>query len=189
MCTSVRMVFLSNLLESKGILDLLEALVLLKQRGYGVVCDVVGAETAQINKARLQEEIGKRQLENMVSYQGALYGEAKAQELERAHLFVHPTKDDCFPLVLLEAMAHGLPCISTNEGAIRDIIDDGKTGLIAEKHNPQDLADKIALLLNDETLKKQMGEAARKKYQQEYTLQRFEQRFVECMNSILSDQQ
>lgn len=191
MCTSVRMVFLSNLLESKGILDLLEALALLKQRGCRVVCDVVGAETAEISWTRLQEEIGKRHLEDMVNYLGALYGEAKARELEKAQLFVFPTyyPNECFPLVLLEAMAHGLPCISTNEGAIPDIIDDGKTGLIAEKHNPQDLADKIVLLLNDVTLRKQMGEWGRKKYQQEYTLQRFEQRFVECMNSILSDKQ
>lgn len=40
--------------------------------------------------------------------------------------------NECFPLVLLEAMQHGLPCISTNEGAISDIVDDGVTGYIVE---------------------------------------------------------
>lgn len=183
------MVFLSNLLESKGIFSLLEALVLLKQRGCRVVCHIIGAQTAQISKERLQQEIGKRQLEDMVNYLGALYGDDKLNELKRADLFVFPTyySNECFPLVLLEAMAHGLPCISTNEGAIADIIDDGKTGFIVEKKNPQDLADKIEILLNDDTLRKQMGEAGRKKYRQEYTLQRFEEHFVDCLNTILSE--
>jgi len=189
MCTSVRMVFLSNLLESKGILDLLDALVLLKLRDSQVVCDVVGAETAEISQTRLQHEIGKRQLEAVVSYKGPLYGEAKALVLEQSHLLVFPTyyANECFPLVLLEAMAHGLPCISTHEGAIPDIIDNGQTGFIVEKKNPQDLAEKIALLVNDASLRAQMGTAGRKKYEQYYTLQRFEQRFVDCMNSVIAN--
>ena len=186
-CTSVRMVFLSNLLESKGILDLLDALTILYQRGCRFVCDVVGAETADINKERLQEEISRRDLEEVVIYKGCMYGDDKTQELKKADLFVHPTHDDCFPLVLLEAMAHGLPCVSTNEGAIANIIDNGKTGLIVEKGNPQNLADTIEVLLNNETLRNRMGAEGRKKYEREYTLEHFEQRFVQCLNSILSD--
>lgn len=189
MCTSVRMVFLSNLLESKGILDLLDALMHLYQRGYRFVCDVVGAETTEINREKLQQEICKRGLDSVVNYTGSMYGDDKYQELEMADIFVFPTfySNECFPLVLLEAMSHGLPCISTNEGAIADIIDNGRTGLIVEKNNPQDLADKIETLLNDEALRKQMGAEGRKKYEREYTLERFEQHIVQCLNSILSD--
>ena len=189
MSASVRMVFLSNLLESKGILDLLDALVLLRQRSCRFVCDVIGAETAEINRKRLQQEITRRHLDEVVVYKGSMYGDEKSQELKKADIFVFPTyyPNECFPLVLLEAMAHGVPCISTNEGAIADIIDDGKTGLIVKKNNPQDLADKIEMLLNDETLRKQMGAEGRKKYEQHYTLERFEQRFVQCLKSVLSE--
>ena len=108
MCTSVRMVFLSNLLESKGVLDLLDALRFLQQRGSQFVCDIVGAETAEINKERLLEEICKRELGGVVHYKGCIYGEDKSQELKNADLFVFPTyySNECFPIVLLEAMAH-----------------------------------------------------------------------------------
>ncbi len=178
------MVFLSNLMESKGVLDLLDALELLQQRGCHFVCDVVGSETTEINKERLQEEIGRRVLNGSVIYKGCMYGDDKFKVLKGADLFVHPTHNDCFPLVLLEAMAHGLPCISTNEGAILDIIDDGKTGLIVEKNNPVDLADKIELLLNDESLRKKMGAAGRKKYEQEYTLEIFEKRLSNILHTL-----
>ena len=189
MFTSVRMVFLSNLLESKGILDLLDALAILQQRDCPFVCDVVGAETAEMNMDRLHEEIDRRKLDGVVCYKGCLYGEDKSQVLRTADLFVFPTyySNECFPLVLLEAMAQGLPCISTVEGAIADIIDDGRTGFLCEKKNPEDLANKIEILLNDEALRKQMGVEGRKKYEREYTLERFEQRFVQCLKSVLSD--
>ena len=186
MCTSVRMVFLSNLLESKGVLDLLDALSLLHQRGCIFVCHIVGAETSDINNERIQEEIGRRGLDEIAIYKGSLYGDKKSKELKNTDLFIHPTHDDCFPLVLLEAMAHGLPCISTNEGAMTDIIDNGKTGLIVNKNNPVDLADKIETLLNDEALRKRMGTEGRKKYEREFTLECFEQRFVQCLKSCIS---
>ena len=189
MCTSVRMVFLSNLLESKGVLVLLDALVLLQQRRCQFVCDIIGAESAEISKERLSEEIYRRNLDGVAIYKGCLYGEDKAQELNDADIFVFPTyyANECFPLVLLEAMAYGLPCISTNEGAIPDIVDDGKTGLIVKEKDPQDLADKMEILLNDERLRTQMGADGRRKYEKEFTLGRFEQRFVSCLKSILSE--
>ena len=187
MCTSVRMVFLSNLLESKGVLVLLDALALLQQRGCQFVCDIVGAETAEINQERLQEEIHQRGLEGVAIYKGCMYGEDKSRELDHADIFVFPTyyPNECFPLVLLEAMAHSLPCISTNEGAISDIIDDGKTGLIVKKNNPKDLADKIEMLMTDEVQRKQMGAESRKKYERNYTLECFEKRFSDILHTLI----
>ena len=48
--------------------------------------------------------------------------------------------NECFSLVLLEAMEHGLPCISTTEGGIPGIVDDGKTGFLVPKHDVAVLA-------------------------------------------------
>lgn len=184
MCTSVRMVFLSNLWESKGILDLLDALVLLRQRGHQFVCDVIGMKTAEISEERMQMEIARRDLQGLVVYKGSMYDNGKMDELDRADIFVFPTYNDCFPLVLLEAMAHSLPCVSTDEGAIANIIDDGRTGLIVKKKDPQDLADKLELLMNDKALRQQMGEAGRRKYENEYTLEHFERNFLGCMRAV-----
>ena len=80
-------------------------------------------------------------------------------------------------------MEYGLPCISTNEGGITDIIEDSKTGYIVEKQNPQILAQQIEYLLDHPELRKQMGQAGKNKFQKEFTLEKFEER----MKTILEE--
>ena len=101
---------------------------------------------------------------------------------------VHPLfptfyHNECFPLVLLEAMEHGLPCISTTEGGIPGIVDDGKTGFLVPKHDVAVLADKILLLLNDSVLRSNMGKVGREKFEKEFTLEVFEKRMVEILSN------
>lgn len=180
--------FLSNLLVEKGILVLLDALRLLKEKGLSFACDLVGGESADIDVSRLDNEVRERGLQDIVKYHGKRVGEEKETFIADADFFVFPTfyQNECFPLVLLEAMAHGLPCISTDEGAIGDIIDDGVTGLITAKQDPADLAEKIEILLQDTALRQRMGAAGRKKYEELFTLERFEQRFVDCLKAVLA---
>lgn len=133
-----RLLFLSNLLETKGVYVLLDALTILKERGYSFICDFVGGETTEIDIKKFSEEVEKRGLSEFAIYLGKKYGEEKNEKYAKSDIFVFPTfyPNECFPLVLLEAMQQGLPCISTNEGGIASIIDDGKTGFLVEKQNP-----------------------------------------------------
>ena len=177
--------FLSNLLVSKGVVVLLDALRILKDQGCCFVCDIVGGETVEIAAAMFQNEVAKRGLEDMVVYHGRKYGKDKETFLNAANMFVFPTfyHNECFPLVLLEAMEHGLPCISTTEGGIPGIVDDGKTGYLVPKHDAVALADKIEMFIRDIDLRHKMGLAGREKFEREFTLEVFEKRMVE----ILSD--
>lgn len=90
--------------------------------------------------------------------------------------------NECFPLVILEAMECKLPVISTNEGGIPDIVKDRENDLICEKQNPDSLADCIAKLLDDEELRMKMGNAGYEKFCREYTLQQFEHRMLEIFS-------
>lgn len=177
--------FLSNLLISKGVVVLLDSLKVLKEKGCRFVCDFVGGETVEMDAAMFQAEVAKRELEGMVVYHGRKYGNDKEAFLNAADMFVFPTfyHNECFPLVLLEAMQHHLPCVSTTEGGIPGIIDDGKTGFLVPKHDAETLAEKIQTLLSDATLRQRMGEAGREKFEKEFTLEVFEKRMAE----ILSD--
>ena len=181
-----RILFLSNLLIEKGVLVLLDALKLLKENGLSLACDLVGGETADIDASRLDCEVRERDLQDIVKYHGKRLGAEKEAIIGQANIFVFPTfyQNECFPLVLLEAMAHTLPCISTDEGAIPDIIDDGVTGLIVKKRDATDLAEKIEILLQDTELRERMGIAGRKKYEEQFTLERFERRFTDCLKII-----
>lgn len=178
--------FLSNLLESKGVFILLDALRILKEQGYSFICYFVGGETTEIDFSRFKLEVEKRGLNNTAIYLGTKYGAKKNKILDHSDIFVFPTYNDCFPVVLLEAMQQKLPCISTDEGGIPDIIDDGKTGFIVEKKNVEQLADKISYLIGHPDLCKEMGENGYKKFQNKYTLSIFEDRMknilMECCN-------
>lgn len=181
------LLFLSNLLISKGVVVLLDSLKLLKEKGCRFVCDFVGGETVEMDAAMFQAEVAKRGLEGMVVYHGRKYCKDKEAFLNGADIFVFPTfyHNECFPLVLLEAMEHGVACISTTEGGIPGIIDNGKTGFLVPKHDVSVLADKIQLLLNDSVLRCNMGKAGREKFEKEFTLEVFEKRMTWILEHIV----
>lgn len=181
------LLFLSNLLESKGVFVLLGACKILKDKGYNFVCDFVGGETAEIDAERFAREVEGRDLNGNVVYHGRKYGDEKRAFFEKADIFVFPTyyHNECFPLVLLEAMEQGVACISTNEGGISGIIEHGKTGFIVEKRNVVQLAEYMETLINAPELCKQLGQAGRAKFLQEFTLDKFETRITGILEDCL----
>ena len=181
------LLFLSNLLISKGINVLLDALKILKERGYTFVCQYVGGETSEMGAVQFSEEVDKRGLNDRVAYVGRKVGEEKEAFFRQSDVFVFPTYyyNECFPLVILEAMEYKLPVISTNEGGIPDMVKDGENGLICEKQNPVSLADCIAKLLDDEELRVKMGNAGYDKFCREFTLQQFEYRMLDILSQNL----
>lgn len=181
--------YLSNLFVSKGILDLLDALYLLRGEGYNFHCTIVGAEAFAMNGDRLEEEIRSRYLQDMVTYVGPKYGDEKNIYLDRADMMVFPTyyAKECFPLVNLEAMERKLPIISTQEGGIPYMIKDGKTGLICKSRNPIDLSHSIAKLIDNPDLRVSMGEEGYKFFLSEFTIDSFIDRMINVFNRVLKE--
>ena len=179
--------FLSNLLISKGVVVLLDALKVLKEKGCCFVCDFVGGETVEMDAAMFHNEVAKRGLEEMVVYHGRKYGSDKEAFLNTADIFVFPTfyHNECFPLVLLEAMQHRLPCVSTTEGGIPGIIGEGKTGFLIEKHDFHILADKLEYFIEHPQESKRMGENGYRKFNDKFTLRKFEKTMVDILNDCL----
>lgn len=177
--------FLSNLLIDKGVLTLLDACKLLKAQGYVFHCDFVGGETADMDAEHFKQECEQRKIADSVTYHGRKYGKEKLTFFQQADIFVLPTFNECFPLVLLEAMEQGLPCISSAIGGTPEIIDEGKTGFLVPCKEVQPLVERIALLLKDKTLREQLGKAGREKFKKEYTLSRFEENIKQCLEICL----
>lgn len=167
--------FLSNMIEEKGVWDLLEACKILKEQRVNFNCLFIG-KWSDITEEDFKSKIKKLNLENCVQALGAIYGENKNRYLKSSDVFVFPTyyNNECFPLVLLEAMQHNLPCISTDEGGIKSIIENGKTGFIIQKNNPTELAQKIKILIDNPNLCIEMGKLGKKKFLDEFTLNKFE---------------
>ena len=179
----VNLLFLSNLIPSKGVYVLLDACRILKDKGLDFQCNFVGGETKEIDRARFEAEVQKRGLEGCVLYHGPKYGEEKEQYWRMADVFVFPTfyHNECMPLTILEAMQHGLPVVSTDEGAVPDMVADGENGFVCRRKDVEGLAMALERLLLDGALRHRMGAEGYRIYQEKFTLQCFERCFVECL--------
>tara|TARA_R110001632_G_scaffold101693_1_gene209580 strand:- start:7061 stop:8161 length:1101 start_codon:yes stop_codon:yes gene_type:complete len=182
---TVKLLFLSNLIESKGIFVLLNALAILENKGLDFECNFVGGE-GDISSNDLMSYIKSLNLENKVFYKGRKYNNEKDLFFIESDVFVFPTyySNECFPLVLLEALKFSLPVVSTTEGAISEIIEDGETGFLVEKQDVNGLADKIEILIKNEELRNKMSVMSRKKFVNNYTLLEFENRIFKILNTF-----
>ncbi|WP_282074663.1 glycosyltransferase family 4 protein [Maribacter aquivivus] len=183
--TSV-LLFLSNLIISKGVFVLLESCKLLKDKGVVFQCKIVGG-SGDLNESQLMEKISELGLENEVIYLGKKYGEDKIEIFNEASIFVLPTfyDNECFPLVLLEAMQFSLPLVATKEGGIASIVNDGKNGFIVSRKDAGDLARVLQIMIEDRKLRRKLGKKSRKKFKKRYTLETFEENLVSILKQSL----
>ncbi len=171
--TVPQILYLSNYIRAKGILILIEALGILKKKGYLFNTDFIGAPY-DLSIEELETIIEKQNLADSAKIIGPLHGGAKISEFEKADIFVFPTCNEAFGLVNLEAMQYSLPVVSTFEGSIPDVVINNETGLLAETGNAQMLADKIEVLLKDGDLRLAMGKKGYARFINNYTLHHFE---------------
>ena len=90
--------------------------------------------------------------------------------LSRAKFLVHTSESEGCPNVIMEAMAAGIPVVAMAAGDIPYLVEEGKTGFVVRPGDNHGLASRIATLLNDQNLCRQMGERARKRAEQEFEL-------------------
>ena len=142
-----------------------------------------------ITEEIFNKRIAENELKGKVFAHGAKYGEKKSIFWKNADVFVFPTyyHNECFPLVLLEAMQHGKACIASNEGGIPAIIEEGKTGYMVKKKDAKLLADKIEFLLKNPSLCQQMGKNGKKKFLKEFTIERFENNMKNILGKLITN--
>jgi glycosyltransferase involved in cell wall biosynthesis len=136
----------------------------------------------------LLEVIHQSNLEAHVKYLGKKYSLQKNNILAETDILAFPTfyEKETFGLVNLEAMQFSKPVVTTNEGAIPDIVEDGITGFLVPQKDAIALADKLEILIKNPELRKLMGAQGRIKYENYYTIKHFEERMISIFNQILN---
>lgn len=179
--------FLSNIAKTKGVLALIAATKLLVKKNYNFKVKLVGQIHQSLSENELLNLLSDPSINNKIEYIGPKFGKEKNDILDDSDIFVFPTYmiHEAFPLVILEAMQAALPVVSTFEGAIPEIIDEGVSGFLVKQKDARDLAGKIEILLNDEALRKKMGNNAKIKFFKHYTLQIFENNLNQIFKSAL----
>ncbi len=171
----LKILYLSNMMAEKGVWVLVEACKILQSRHVDFYCDFAG-DWFDINPPAFQSTVDQYNLSGKVKAHGKKYGIEKIAFFNQADVFVFPTfyKNECFPLVLLEAMDNSLPIISTPEGGIADIVDEGITGFLVPQKNAIALADKLELLSTHPSLWQELGKAGKDRFTNLFTLEKFE---------------
>ena len=126
---------------------------------------VLGDGEERANLEGLAATLG---VSNQVLFMGAVLDTQKY--LQAGDIFVIPSSIEGMPIILLEAMSCGLPCIGSEIGGIVDLIEDGKTGLLAVSGNISDLKEKISMLINDDQLSMKLSQAARNEVENHYSM-------------------
>lgn len=178
------LLFLSNLIRTKGVFVLLEALAILKEKNVDFFCVFVGGE-GDISANAFENKRKELGLSAFVTYVGKKYEGERTEYFRSADMFILPTMNDCFPLVLLEALQFSLPVVSTVEGAIPEIIENGVNGYLASPNNPDDLAEKIEHLLKNPEERLMMQQENRAKYENRFSLPVFENKLINILTAIL----
>jgi glycosyltransferase involved in cell wall biosynthesis len=111
----------------------------------------------------------------------------KAIAYSAADLFLFPTRADVFGLVSIESQACGTPVVSFRAGGVPDHVRPGETGWLAEPEDALGFRDGIALLLENETVRRRMSETCRQVVLQDYDLTLETTRHLDLYDSILSD--
>lgn len=178
--------FLSNMMEEKGVFKLLQACALLKAKHFRFKCNFIGA-WSDITEDSFKQMVEVLAIDEEVTMYGKKYNAEKIGYFKDADAFVFPTyyHNECFPLVLLEAMQFGLPIISTPEGAIAEMVIDKQTGLLTPQKDIKALAEAMEYMLTHSGESKAMGIAGRKRYEQEFTLSTFEENICSILNKSL----
>jgi colanic acid/amylovoran biosynthesis glycosyltransferase len=165
------LVCVGTLHEVKGQGVLVEACRLLVQEGVDLRCTLVGDGR---DRAALTQAIAKAGLEERVELAGSLARADVAALLRSAHAVVAPSvptaegKREGIPVVLMEAMASGVPVVASGISGIPELVDDGVSGLLVPPRDPGALARALRRLHDDPGLRERLARAGREKVEREF---------------------
>ncbi len=145
---SGRILYVGSLAERKGLDLLVQALPLIRQK---FELHIVGDHECE-EKEQLKQMLKDKHLDHKVVWRGFLQGEELYKEYQEASVFVLPTREDCFGLVLVEALAAGVPIVASKyaDGSY-DVVKEGINGTIVDPFIPSALARGIESFLHNDT--------------------------------------
>lgn len=135
-----------------------------------------GVERARLDKVAMDLDIKDR-----VIFLGKVAPEVVSGVYADADIFTLSSSREGFPNVLLEAMAHSLPIISTNAGASSEIVDNGKTGFVWHKGDHNSFAQSLVTLILDSDMRRKMGQAGRARLEQLYSQEKHLEKLKEVL--------
>jgi glycosyltransferase involved in cell wall biosynthesis len=190
----IKILFLSNLIESKGYLEVLEATeILINRYGYNVQTDFCG-DFVHYNDARrfdsLADEknyffdfVSKNKLQNHINYHGIVAAEKKVKLLEDAHFFILPTNyiNEGQPISIIEAMAYRCVILATRYRGIPEMIKPNESGIYVDFGSPESIALEVQKLIQNPSEFERISANGHQVFQENFTK---EKHLTDLINEI-----
>lgn len=157
---AVQLLCVGRLTPAKCQVLLVQACARLRDKGLAFHLKMVGTGP---DRERIEREVALHQLQTHITMTGALTQQEVKEALAQADVFVLPSLAEGIPVVLMEAMCCGVPCVSTPVNGIPELIEHGVTGLLATPGDVDSLSTQLERLLCNPGLRQALAEAARQK--------------------------
>lgn len=168
-------IHVARLVEKKGTRDLIEAVAIVARATPDVELRIVGTGPLEADLRKLTRERG---LGNVVHFLGTQPHERVLELISRASILALPSVEarsgdaEGLGMVLLEAAACGIPAVATRHGGIPEVVLDGTTGRLCAEHDVNDLAAALTELVRNDSLRRRLGSAARKRAESDFNLKK-----------------
>ena len=178
----------SRLVEKKGLLILVEALSILKNKGIAFHSTIVGEGPLE---DAIHSSIKNLKLSKNITFLKSVSDEKLDKILSSTSLFVLPCVKamdgdmDGIPMVIMEAMASSLPIVSTKISGIPELVEDGKTGYLVHANNPCEISKAISKILGNSQLRDNMGEKGREMVILDFNVKTEVKKLVSLWDDIL----
>jgi glycosyltransferase involved in cell wall biosynthesis len=174
-------------MRQKGALVFIEAIPKVIEKRQDVEFILAGPWANKDDQKQAEAFIKKAGIEGFILFTGPVNGALKFELLRSCDLFVFPgIQQEGQPLVVLEAMAAGLPVLFTNRGCLRETVVEGETGFEIATGDSVDLANKILMMLACPERMRKIGAAGRKRFESAYTVSTHVKRLKEAISLPLS---
>lgn len=157
------LLFVGWLRPVKGVRYLIESMSIIKQRYRNIRLLIVGDGKDRQN---LEELAKKLNLARCISFTGQVPNETVAEYMAASDLFILPSLSEGFPVTASEAMASGLPIVATRVRGMPDIVREDENGFLVESKNPEQIAERVLLLLGDDGLRERISKSNREQAKQ-----------------------
>ncbi len=157
-----RLLYAGTIDERKDVLGLLRALALVHQSVPQVRLRVAGRWISQAYYQQVVDLIAAEGLQDNVDLIGLQSSDALLQEYARCAAVVLASRQETAPMAIIEAMAAGKPVVATRIGGVADLVEDGRSGFVAEPGDPRALAECMVEVLTNAELRRNMGERAQR---------------------------
>ena len=181
----LKIIFTGRMLKEKGIEDLIQAAEILRPRYEGrvefILCGDLSSNPRALTRAELEKQIDHK----YIKWLG--YCENIPELLSESDIICFPSYyREGVPKSLLEASAIGLPIVTTDSVGCRDTVEEGKNGFLVPPHSPEEIAQRLEILIEDKNLRDKMGHYSRQKAEKEYNAEDVANKHLEIYDTLFS---